>query len=289
MKVLVLGNGFIGNAIVNRFVSEGNEVLVYSRTKRKTNKYDQVAGNIFDPEGLDEVLKWGPKLVIHTAWITTPGMYREDPLNFDYKQFAIHLASKIAFSPVEHLVVLGTCAEYGHITSPSKAGFTPLNPNSIYGQQKVEAFQEVARLMANSNCRLTWARIFYPYGPHQDERRLIPQLIKAIKTQQDFTLDDTTSIYDWITTRDIASAIFWITQNKLPLAVDVGTSHGFTNLELLKILEGLMGQKLPFNNRNCLELGNRETFVVDGNSDLFKSGWNPKDSLMNGLEWVIKS
>jgi nucleoside-diphosphate-sugar epimerase len=289
MRVLVIGNGFLGNAIVNCLVSEGHEVLVYSRTKLETKDYRQEVGDIFDLNNFHKVLSWTPNVVIHTAWITTPGVYRDDPLNYKYKEATTRIAHEISMSQVEHFIILGTCAEYGHSNKPSTAGITPLIPTALYGKQKVRAFQSVVEVMANSSCRLSWARVFYPYGPDQDYRRLIPRLINSIKSEQEFTLDDTNSVYDWITTRDIAAAISWIIKHPLPTEVDIGTSYGYTNLALLELLERSMAKPLPITVNQDLDVGNREVFVVGKDSGLLQSGWTPKDSLKSGLEWVLNS
>ena len=162
-----------------------------------------------------------------------------------------------------------------------------LNPNTLYAEQKVIAFNSVKELLQKSDTRLTWARIFYPYGPKQDQKRLIPHLIASLKNGEPIVLDDISSIHDWITTRDIASAISWAVNNELPPEIDVGTSFGFTNLELLVTLEKLIQTSNQLPTLVMHNLGQSEVFVVGKNSPLFTSGWSPTDSLITGLEWVL--
>lgn len=287
MKILVIGSGFIATALIQRLESEGHELLIFSRSPNRRIQSQQIMGDIFDFEGFLKILEWKPQIVIHTAWITTPGLYRDDLSNYKYAEFTVELAKNIAFSDVEQLIILGTCAEYGHQEVPSVAGVTKLSPSTLYAEQKVTAFKTAKKLLQGSNARLTWARIFYPYGPNQDKNRFIPQLIQAFKKKESFRLTDRTSIHDWITTRDIASAISWIIQNKVPAEIDVGTSFGFTNLELLLTLEDLLQTSLqqPLDLANAS--GQGEVFVVGKNSPLLVSGWSPADSLVSGLEWVL--
>lgn len=289
MKILVIGNGFIGKSIILKLESEGHEILVFSRSPKEGIASQQVLGDIFDFSTLTEVLKWSPQIIIHTAWITTPGIYRNDPSNHKFSQFTINLAEYILHSEVEHLLVLGTCAEYGHHSVASSAGITPLSPNTLYAEQKVATFNSISHLLQESKSRFTWARIFYPYGPFQDEKRLIPLLVQAIKTGSPINLADTSSIYDWISTRDVASAISWIISNELASELDVGTSFGYTNLELLDTLLELLPNGLIQEQYGPHEIGAREVFVAAKDSPLLKSGWLPKDSLRSGLEWVIGS
>ena len=287
MKILVIGYGLIASSIVHKLEKDGHSVQVFSRSAHKEIQSQQVLGDIFDFDRFLNVLQWKPQIVIHTAWITTPGTYRDHPLNYKYAEFTKNLAGFIAHSDVEHLIVLGTCAEYGHQIEPCQAGKTHQSPSTLYAQQKVEAHKSVKKILQGSEVRFTWARIFYPYGPKQDSRRLIPKLIQAIASGDKICLQDTSSVYDWISTRDIAEAINWIIQHELPSEIDIGTSVGFTNLQVLEILEDLLltGKKPILHGEH--NFGLNEMFTVSADSALLSSGWRPKDTLQSGLQWVI--
>ncbi len=289
MKILIIGNGFIATSIIHRLITEGHNLLVFSRTPREDIQCEQISGDIFDFEKFMEVLRRKPEIVIHTAWITTPGLYKNDPSNYDYSKFTINLAKYLAHSDIKHLIILGTCAEYGFQNGPSVAGLTQLSPNVLYSEQKVVAFNEIKALLRESSVRFTWARVFYPYGPKQDSRRLIPLLIQSLQNNKPIALADISSIYDWISTRDIASAICWVIENEVPFEVDIGTSIGFTNLDLLSIIENLLQLKHRTPPHRAHEIGLSEVFVVGKKSPLYESGWLPKDTLHNGLEWVLSS
>ncbi len=184
--------------------------------------------------------------------------------------------------------MLGTCAEYGKQTGPSIAGLTETSPNNLYSQQKVEAFDSVKNKLQGSSIRFTWARLFYPYGPYQHEKRLIPQIVRSLKSQNPIRLSDTTSVYDWISTRDVASAISWIIQYDLPIEIDIGTSIGYTNLSLLMTLEELCQAKNQLTSHEKHSLGVEDFFVMGKNSPLLASGWLPRDTLQSGLMWALE-
>ena len=288
MKILIIGNGFLATSIVNMLESEGHEILIFSRTQSTRVQTQQVLGDIFHFEEFVKVLAWKPQVVINTAWITTPGVYRNDLSNIRYAEFVTNLTKAVVNSSVTHLVILGTCAEYGHQIGPSTAGVTRLSPNTLYAQQKVLALNSAKDLIQKSDMKFTWVRIFYPYGPNQDPDRLIPRLIYSLRNREPIVLADVSSIYDWITTRDIATAISWILENQLPTEIDIGTTFGVTNLELLTTLEKLLGATAQSLSQLHHDYGINEVFVTGKNSPLLKSGWSPKDTLSSGLEWVLE-
>jgi nucleoside-diphosphate-sugar epimerase len=287
MKILVIGNGFIGASIIQRLESDGHELLIFSRTFKVGSQSQQLIGNIFDFDTFKETLSWRPEVIIHTAWVTAHGLYTHDSSNHQYAQFTSDLARSVRHTHVSHLIILGTCAEYGSQSMASTAGLTKLNPDSLYALQKVAALKSVKESLLGSNTRLTWARIFQPYGLNQDKKRLVPYLIDSLKNGKSVELKDTSSVHDWITTRDIASAISWVINHDTPEEVDVGTSIGYTNVELFRHLESLLGHS---NNWTRIPLQPTETqriILAGKDSALFTSGWAPSDGLNSGLEWTL--
>ena len=289
MKVLVIGSGFLGIPIIQKLESEGHQILAFSRTHKREIQSQQLIGDIFSFAHLNSALEWGPQVIVQTAWVTTHGLYSWDPSNLNYSRFTSNLAKLVARSTVNHLIVLGSCAEYGFQSSSSTAGETPLNPNNLYAESKVAAFNSAKETLLGTDTRLTWARIFQPYGPNQDRKRLIPYLIDSIKAGNQIELHDVTTVLDWTSTRDVASAISWIVKTKTSMEVDIGTSRGFTNTEILDNLEDLL-QSSPKSNYFTKKISDHtQVSVVGKNSPLFRSGWEPMDSLESGLRWVINN
>ena len=289
MRILIIGNGFLASPIISKLLTEGHEILVYSRRESLQFHGHQIVGDIFDFAKFSKILNWNPQIVINTAWITTPTKYLNDSSNYNYAQFTINLAKLLVNSSVEHLIVFGSCLELEFKDRLRSTQIQTSRSKSLYASQKIAALESCRTILERSSVRLTWARVFFPYGPHQHKDRLIPYLIHSIRAGDLIQLKDTTSVNDWITIRDIASAVSWIIQHNLPIEVDVGTSLGHTNLEILTTLELLMSvestrqkyeSKSPKQNRNL---------IADKSSPLFTSGWLPADDLATGLNWILNS
>jgi len=288
MKILIVGNGFIGSSIIKRLESEGHEILCFSRRHNLEIASQQIIGDIFNFDEFIKTLNWEPQVIIHTAWVTAHNIYTNDISNYKYAEFTSNLARVISQKSVEHLVILGSCAEYGYQTSVSTAGLTQLQPNSVYSEQKVVAFNSALNSLFGTKVRLTWARIFQPYGLNQDKARLIPYLIDSIRSGRHVELRDTNSVLDWVTTRDIASAVSWILNHDTPTEVDIGTSFGYTNLKLLQKLEALLGNSSQWARITVQSKTGKSVTQVGKDSPLFVSGWIPNDDIDSGLRWVLE-
>lgn len=288
MKILVIGNGFLAVPIIENLELEGHQIYVFSRSIKSGISSPQIQGDIFEMDKVEDVLRKGFDVVINTAWITSLGKYQSDVINIKYGDFALKLAKKSSESGVKHFIGFGSCAEYGIRFSPSVAGVTPLSSTNLYSEQKIQAFNSTKDLLMETATRFSWVRIFQPYGLNQDSNRLIPYLINCLKNEKKIEINDQNSILDWVTTRDIASATSWVIKHSLPIELDVGTGCGYTNLEVLKHLEDLLGKC-----KNLEILGkpslSRPQAVLGRQSPLLTSGWRPKDSLATGLDWLVSN
>ena len=289
MNILVIGNGFIGSEIISSLSAAGHKVTAFSRTFKQDTAARQIIGDILSLESLHECLSHNPEVVIQTAWITQHATYMNSPLNSLYSKFTQDLANHLISSPVRHLIVLGSCAEYGIQVEPTIAGITQVNPQNFYSRQKVQTLQSVKEILRDSKIRMTWARIFYPYGPTQDSNRLIPQMIASIKEEKSFKIFDLNGLRDWISTVDIASAVSWSIDHNLPIEIDIGTSIGYSNSDIYRKLLAIMGKGPDLVDMKANIDESTSMSVVSKESDLFASGWKPTHSLDSGLDWVLKS
>jgi nucleoside-diphosphate-sugar epimerase len=289
MKILVIGNGFLACPIIEKLDSEGHEVNVYSRQVKSDIKVQQIEGNILESEKLQGVFRNNYQVVINTAWITIQNQYPTHESNKDYSRCAISMASRAAQSRVEHFIGFGSCAEYGKRSSPCIAGETLLNPENLYAEQKVETFQQTRQLLSLTKTRFSWLRVFQPYGLRQDPERLVPYLINGLKNHLNIEIKDNKSCLDWVTTRDIASAVSWVLNNSLPSELDIATSIGYTNLDVLSYLQVLLGKakQTPLVDQSSVE--SPQVLVAGKESPIFTSGWRPEDTLESGLEWIVSN
>jgi nucleoside-diphosphate-sugar epimerase len=199
---------------------------------------------------------------------------------------SISLAKLCLEYEVTNYVGIGSSAEYGPLNIPLNSELHTGRPTNSYGFYKLATYESILQLLSQTSTRFLWLRIFQAYGPGEHEVRLIPSLLTTLSRGDRFTLQNPNSILDWITTRDISSALSYCLERNLEGCVDVGTSHGTSVLSLATLVRDLVGKGelvMP----DHLEMCSTEIRVVAPDSRLFKAGWIPRDQLTDGLDWVL--
>lgn len=291
MKVLIVGgNGFIGSQITRDLKSQGH--LVHCLSRRVTfDVSDQTQADISNRSSYLELLSsWQPKVVIQAAWITEHTNYRANPLNIDYANSSIIFAEDCFRSGVDHFIGLGSAAEYGKPSSPCIAGVTPIQTLDLYSESKIAARKGVSSLAQNYSKRFTWARIFQPYGPNQDSLRFVPSTISSLIAGNPVILKNPNAVLDWISTRDIASALAFTLKSDLPEEIDVGTGVGtplYVLVQKIRSLLNILPESILSDEAEAIHP--LDSVVVGKKSPLFKHGWTPQDNIESGLKWALTS
>lgn len=291
MKVLVIGgSGFLGTEIVNELGRQGHEVKSMNRNFSLTLRSEQIVADICNPESYQkEISTWKPEVVIQGAWVTGQSIYRESPLNEQYVTDTLKLAEFCFQSETRHFLVLGSSAEYGVPKEPCNTLSTPTAPTDLYGISKLQTLERLTELAQKYSQRLSWARIFQPYGRNQDSARLIPHAAAELSVGKTVKVSSPFTVLDWISSRDVASAVTFAVQNSLHPIFDIGTSIGSSVLQVLQEVANLLDAdpRLLEIDANSASVKNQFTLVVDKNSPLFTAGWRPQDDLHSGLTWAL--
>jgi nucleoside-diphosphate-sugar epimerase len=229
-RIIVVGaSGLIGREISSTFLSQSCELLRIG----KSSQYNDINVNLHDSDSIRDIfLAYRPTHVINTAWVTDPLKYKDSPLNEDFMNSSISLAKLCLEYEVTNYVGIGSSAEYGPLNIPLNSELHTGRPTNSYGFYKLATYESILQLLSQTSTRFLWLRIFQAYGPGEHEVRLIPSLLTTLSRGDRFTLQNPNSILDWITTRDISSALSYCLERNLEGCVDVGTSHGTSVLSL---------------------------------------------------------
>ena len=292
LRILVVGGGgFLGNQIVSA-IKTGNHVVASAGREIPNTSADlNLSIHIGIPLTYRDFLgRWKPDVVIQCAWPTEQISYRETDSNRKYLDDTLNFARDCFKIGVKNFIGLGSCAEYGVVTSPCNANRTLANPIDLYGQSKLNTYLGLEALATEFGAKILWARIFQPYGIGQDGLRLIPKAYNKFVAGKTITLEKPDTKLDWISSRDVGYALKYILEKNISGVIDVGTGIGTSVEDLLlsvahcisanpKLVRRLEESESPIESNHL---------VVSKESELFLRGWSPADTLETGLKWALR-
>jgi nucleoside-diphosphate-sugar epimerase len=291
MKILVVGaNGFLGKEISKELTDNGHVVIGMSRSANSNRDKKWVSADIGRPDSYRSFISdWRPEVVIQSAWVTSQKTYRQSVKNFNYASDTLRFAKDCLQTGTKHFIGLGSSAEYGIQPFPCDAAETTPSPVDTYGQKKLETLLDLQELTLAADARLTWGRVFQPYGLGQDSERLIPWAVERMVAGIEIELQNPFMKLDWISSRDIGRAISWTITHETPPVIDIGTAIGTNVHDLLVEVAKVLGAKpkISYPVSASESQSTNQNLVVSLDSPLFQSGWLPADTLPIGLKWAL--
>lgn len=135
-----------------------------------------------------------------------------------------------------------------------------------------------------------WARVFLPYGPGDDPRRLIPSLLAALATGTSISVTDGTQVRDFVHVSDIADLLVrLLAASQAKGAYNVGTGRGTA---VRQVIEWAADH---FHARELVHFGARPrrddeplSLVADMAKVERVLGWHAPTSIENGLQRLLR-
>lgn len=313
-KIAVVGGaGYVGSFTSRALADAGHDVVVIDDLSaghkeaignlriEKIDIVDQknVLNNFFEKEKFDSVIHFAALLHVGES-MQEPGLYFHH--NVDGSVNVIEAAFK---GGVKKFVFSSTAAVYG---DPQKIPIPEdyrLQPASVYGETKAMVERILEWYGKLFNLSSVSIRYFNASGAGKDgsigedhprEPHLIPKVINSILGGgevtifgKDYDTQDGTCIRDYIHVIDLADihirALEYLNENKGNFKFNAGTGHGYSNLEVIKMVEKVSKKKVSYS-FGPRRAGDPAQLVADASLAKNKLGWSPSHS---SLEKVIKS
>lgn len=297
MTVLVTGAaGFIGSRVVRSLLESNQQVAAMVLPGDRTHRLADIAGKIQiveadlrDGESIARHLDHlRPEACIHLAWYVEPGKYLDSRENLVCLQSGLMLLEELARTGCRHLVGVGTCFEYDIGPTPLRED-SPTKPATLYAACKLALYLVAAKRATQLGVGFAWARLFYLFGPYEDQRRLIPAAIKALLAGREFDTTPGDQVRDYMHVDDVASGISSLSLKRLDGPFNVCSGDPVTIAGLMQMLGDLMGRP------ELIRVGGfpyREwdPKYVSGDSRRLQTEahWAPRQSLRDGLAETIE-
>lgn len=210
MKILVTGaSGFVGRHLVSKLLNRGHQVIALGRNFDKAKsmpwfkKVTFIACDIHDPKINPSKTLIVPDILVHLAWPGLPNYKDSFHLNDNLPKDTIFLKKMIA-AGTKHLLVTGTCLEYGLQNGRLSEEILP-QPITPYGSAKNKLREFLQELQRTTPFILQWVRLFYMYGLGQNQDSLIPQLDRAIgNKEKSFNMSGGEQVRDYLPIETVA-------------------------------------------------------------------------------------
>ena len=298
MTVLVTGaTGFVGSHVVRRLLAAGERVTAVVRPSSSRwrlegieDRVELIQADLEDVEAVTAHLRRvKPETCIHTAWYAEPGKYLPSPKNLDSLRASLALLEELAKVGCRHVTGVGTCFEYDMASQPlSEDSLT--RPFTLYAACKLAFYVIATQRAPQLDMGFAWGRLFYLYGPYEDERRLVPAAVKALSTGQEFPTTSGTQVRDYLHVQDVASAICAVCLRRLSGPFNVCSAQPVTIRDVVGTIGELLGRP------DLIRLGaypDREwdpREVAGVNRRLVEEArWSPRyplrEGLANTIEW----
>lgn len=308
------GAGYIGAHTAKSLAGQGFRPIVFDNLSsgfREAVRWGEfVHGDIRDGRALREAIEaHGVRQVIHFASLIEVGrsVVRPD-LFWDVNvRGTASLLDAIRDCGVERLVFSSSAAVYGQPEGLAArdllAEGLPTAPTSPYGDTKLACERMIEAYCRAFGLSAVALRYFNAAGAdpsgligeaHDPETHLIPLAIAAglgfgrplTVFGQDFPTPDGACLRDYIHVVDLAAAHVAALAVELPAggfeAVNVGTGHGWSVLEVIDAVERTLGRPVP-RSVGARRAGDPPSLIADPSRARRLLGWSPTCSALDEI------
>ena len=297
LRILITGgNGFVGSHVLETLVKKENyEIGIILRTTSDTWRIrsiltDDIGRFFIDKEGVDSIIsRFKPDLVIHLAVL-----YKKKHTASDIEEMFnsnITFPSKILQAMIQNdvrfFINTGTFTEYS-IQNRDLTVDAPILPSNLYSATKI-AFEDILKFYTHTyNINAITLKLTSPYGPKDNNSKLIPYLINRALRKDIANLSPGDQMWDYIYVKDVASAFslavdYIVNTRERYNSFIIGSGESHSLVEIAKIIRSFNSSLKT--NFGAMPYSDKETFYV--RADITKAKniikWLPKISLREGL------
>lgn len=289
MRIVVTGaGGFIGRRALDALADRGFEIHAVARgdvASRVPGVRWHVCDLLVPGEPTRLIERVRPTHVLHLAWYTAPGAYWSSDLNLDWLGSTVELARAFGARGGARFVGAGTCAEYAWSGGPCDEVSTPLVPATFYGAVKHATGVAVAAIMRKHAISFAWGRVFFAYGPGEDDGKLLTSTALRLLRHESIVLRQARRRLDFIHVDDVGVAFARLVEGTAVGPVNVATGIGTRIEDAVALLSRVAGRIVPLEVDDAAP----EPDVVSGAGQIVgRRDWNPR-SLAEGLRSVVTS
>lgn len=298
MRCLITGGGGqIGAALARHELARGSDVAVFVRPQSNLWRLDDVRericvihGDLADPEPATAAIEaFAPTHVVHAAWDGVTREHRNAPDHIVRNvSGSLALFGIVQRAGARVWVGLGSQAEYGPVNEVLTEQ-TATKPDTAYGAAKLAVGLLTRQMSAMAGMRFAWLRILATYGPADDERRLIPFVIRSLLRGESPELTAGTQSWDYLYVDDAVDAISRVMRSERAEGTFVlGAGSAESVREIATRLRDIVAPEIPLAFGRVAEApGAPRMLRADIGALRQAIDWTPRTSLDDGLRQTV--
>jgi UDP-glucose 4-epimerase len=302
MKILITGGaGFIGSHLVEKLITENNEILIIDNlmTGKKENlsfegNYELFIDDLGSEKSLNKIIEFNPDVCFHLAAQASVVISVSNPaLDFDHNILQPILLLKTLLKT--------DCKKFVFSSSGGTIFGEPVNvptseedfagePQSPYGVAKKRLNELIQIITKDTNMSYSILNFSNVFGPRQDphgEAGVISIFSnKFLSNEQPIIYGDGNQTRDYVYVMDVVEAMILSSKTEENLFLNIGTGIETSVNQLVEIMKDKFNSDIEPIYQDARE-GELLRSVLDNSKALATIGWQPVYDLNIGMEKVV--
>jgi nucleoside-diphosphate-sugar epimerase len=200
-----------------------------------------------------------------------------------------NLISTLSRKSLKRFVHIGSSDEYGSLPAPQSEELRE-QPISPYSLAKVASTHFLQMLHSTEGFPGVVLRLFLTYGPHQDKRRFLPQIIQACLRDEEFAASGGNQLRDFCYVQDVVRAILLALRTKdiEGHVFNIASGHPVSIRSIIESVQEILGRGKPQYGVIPYRTGeNMALYASIQKAEKFLS-WAPEIAFETGLKKTIE-
>lgn len=289
------GTGFVGRHVVNRAISLGWEVtsLSLGTHANDSSGVSYLRADVANRGVLKDTLGNAEyEYVVNCGGYVDHTFFSCGGRDVCHTHFqgVVNLVEILNRDVLRAFVNIGSSDEYGNASAPQieTQREAPISP---YALGKVAATHFLQMLYRTETFPATTLRLFLTYGPGQDDRRFLPQIIKGCLAGRAFPVTAGLQLKDFCFVQDTVDAVFsaLVTPAVKGEVINIASGQPVSIRQMIETVVRLVGRGLPQFGGLAYRPGENMSLYADISKAKALLNWEPKVSLQAGLTITAQS